>query len=137
MILPLVSVNLRIPNIFDTEVLDVLSSGLSVLFVQHKTLGLWFTEASVMDLALLTMGDHAAELSGGISGSDDTFNYLYGSASAALKVFLASDWDQLETFAAQVDHIGDIMIFTYPEMVRFCVNEQVIDATRNLGLQLS
>lgn len=120
MILDLVTINIPVPNVFDETILEVVGAGLNILLDQHKKLGTPFNDVFLTEHVRLTMGDHICEL---VGGSDELFNYVYETSVRAFDTVLAVEWDRLETFAAQVITIADIMVFWYPELIRLCIKE--------------
>ena len=128
MITQLITLNVRVPGVSCKDTLETIGGALLIILEHHKKYGLDLTEMSVMEHAKLTMGDCAAEL---CDGSDESFDIIYGNANTGLQTILAANWSDIESFADQLDGIEDVMVFTYDEMIRLCVNEHGYGKARN------
>lgn len=120
MTINLVTLNVRVPGITCKDTLETIGSALWIILEHHKKYSLDLTEMSVMEHAKLTMGDYAAEL---CDGTDESFDRIYGNANTALQSVIAANWTEIENFADQLNGIHDVMVFTYDEAIRLCVNE--------------
>ncbi|UQT02854.1 hypothetical protein SUREIYA_02590 [Serratia phage vB_SmaM-Sureiya] len=115
----LISINIRLPGIIDTDVLQVVGAGIMVMFDSHKKLGTEFEDFLVMEEAKLTMGDHCSDL----VIDDLRFERVYQAASNALSTVLAAQSEDLKSLANQVNGVEDIMMMEYPGIIKMYVRE--------------
>lgn len=115
----LISINIRLPGIIDTDVLQVVGAGIMVMFDSHKKLGTEFEDFLVMEEAKLTMGDHCSDL----VIDDLQFERVYQAASNALSTVLAAQSEDLKSLANQVNGVEDIMMMEYPGIIKMYVRE--------------
>lgn len=115
----LISINIRLPGITDTDVLQVVGAGIMVMFDSHKKLGTEFEDFLVMEEAKLTMGDHCSDL----VIDDLRFERVYQAASNALSTVLATQSEDLKSLANQVNGVDDIMMMEYPGIIKMYVRE--------------
>lgn len=122
MFIEYVTLNLSFPTIQNTKTLECLGQGLMVLLDGHFNNGLDIDDTLLVHNAKLTMGDCASEL---CMSNDADFDIIYNNASNALTLALVTYSEEIKNFALQLTSIGDIMMFEYPGMLRFCVREGV------------
>lgn len=115
----LLSINIRLPGINDTTVLEVVGAGIMVMFDSHKKLGTEFEDFLVMEEAKLTMGDHCSDL----VIDDVQFERVFQEADNALKTVLAAQSEDLKSLALQVNGVEDIMTMEYPGVIKMYVRE--------------
>lgn len=118
-IMELLSINIRLPGINDTTVLEVVGAGIMVMFDSHKKLGTEFEDFLVMEEAKLTMGDHCSDL----VIDDAQFERVFQAADSALKTVLAGQSEDLKSLALQVNGVEDIMTMEYPGVIKMYVRE--------------
>lgn len=114
-----VTLNLSFPTIQNTKTLETVGQGLMVLLDGHFNNQLELEDFTLMEHAKLTMGDCASEL----CVNDEDFDIIFNNASNALTLALTLYHQEIKDFAQQLTSIGDIMMFEYPGMLRFCVKE--------------
>lgn len=119
MFVEMVTLNLFIPTIKDTRVLEILGAGVTVLLDGHFNNGLDLEDFTLVEHAKLTMGDQTSDMCFG----DEDFESMFSAASRGLSLVLAVHGDDLKSFATQVTCIADIMVFEYPGLIRLCVRE--------------
>lgn len=119
MFIEYVTLNLAFPGVQNTTTLDCLGQGLMYLLDGHFNNGLDLDDELLVHNAKLTMGDCASEH----CINDADFDIIYNNASNALTLALTMYHQELKNFAMQLTSIGDIMMFEYPGMLRFCVKE--------------
>lgn len=128
MFIEYVTLTLSFPTIQNTKTLETVGQGLMYLLDGHFNNGLDLEDELLVHNAKLTMGDCASEL----CVNDADFDVIYNNASNALTLALATYHQDIKNFAMQLTSIGDIMMFEYPGMLRFCVKEGVSPFGSNL-----
>ena len=116
----LVTLNIRVPQVNDLEVLEVIGAGIMVLFDNHKKLGTALDDELIVDQAKLTMGDHTAEFE---PCDDLRFETTFKAAEDGLNFVLAAQSEELKSLADQIKGADDIIMTEYPGVIKMYVKE--------------